>query len=223
MIDPALTPGSDPHLYLSTSCQHADHSYCQNQMGQAGPKRPATCKFCAAPCLCGCHTGRLDQPFRLLTTGSRDFDDVGLILSVLTGVVNVAQDRPVVVVHGVCSSGADWHADHLALWMRGLGRRVDVEHHPAVGHPTENFGGWPGAGPRRNAHMVGLGADLCAAFIGPCTSGRCHRPSLHPSHGASDCARRTEAAGIPTLRWYRGRVPAHVVDAWKSAHPGAAR
>lgn len=43
------------HLYLSTACLHANHSYCQGKDGFCGPKTPAVCKFCAAPCLCSCH------------------------------------------------------------------------------------------------------------------------------------------------------------------------
>ncbi|MFB6934553.1 hypothetical protein [Streptomyces chartreusis] len=80
-------------------------------------------------------------------------------------------------------------------------RRLEIEQHPAQRHPTEDFGPWPGAGPRRNAHMVSLGADACLAFIGPCTSPRCRRPGPHPSHGASGCADLAEQAGIPTRRW----------------------
>ncbi|MEU4738149.1 MULTISPECIES: hypothetical protein [Streptomyces] len=43
------------HYYLSTGCLHDQHDYCQNTRGQAGPKQPAACKFCAAPCICTCH------------------------------------------------------------------------------------------------------------------------------------------------------------------------
>lgn len=43
------------HVYLSTSCLHEEHEYCQAQQGRAGVKNPAECKFCEAPCTCGCH------------------------------------------------------------------------------------------------------------------------------------------------------------------------
>lgn len=50
------------HRYLSTACVHAAepgreelHEYCQANTGQAGQKRPATCKFCDAHCECWCH------------------------------------------------------------------------------------------------------------------------------------------------------------------------
>ncbi|MEU9703048.1 hypothetical protein [Streptomyces sp. NPDC047981] len=44
------------HHYLSTGCLHDQHAYCQGKSGQAGPKSPAQCKFCQAPCVCPCHT-----------------------------------------------------------------------------------------------------------------------------------------------------------------------
>lgn len=43
------------HFYVSTGCLHGRHDYCQAQHGRVGPKRPATCKFCGAPCRCPCH------------------------------------------------------------------------------------------------------------------------------------------------------------------------
>lgn len=43
------------HDYLSTACLHGEHGYCQGADGERGPKRPAQCKFCDAPCLCACH------------------------------------------------------------------------------------------------------------------------------------------------------------------------
>lgn len=59
---PLLEDGS--HYYLSTGCLHGDqvlpdgrtgHEYCQGETGQCGQKTPAVCKFCQAPCRCGCH------------------------------------------------------------------------------------------------------------------------------------------------------------------------
>lgn len=43
------------HMYLSTGCLHGDHSYCRQNTGKSGRKRPAACKFCQAPCICLCH------------------------------------------------------------------------------------------------------------------------------------------------------------------------
>lgn len=138
-------------------------------------------------------------PYRILVTGSRDWNDVPLVRQAIAGTASCFPGH-VVIVHGACPTGADLIA---STWAREMGAGLDVseEGHPAQGHPTEDFGPWPGAGPRRNAHMVRLGADACLAFIGPCTSPRCRRPDPHPSHGASHCARLAEKAGIPTRRW----------------------
>jgi hypothetical protein len=137
----------------------------------------------------------MTAPYRVLVTGSRDWDNATAIAAAIDQAVIDAGDRPVIVVHGACPTGADWHADHHARWMRGKGCAVDVEPHPAQNHPTEDFGPWPGAGPRRNQYMVSLGVDLCLAFIGPCNRTHCYRPP-HGSHGATHCARLAKHAGI---------------------------
>ena len=43
------------HVYLSTSCMHGHHDYCKTDVGIAGLKTPAKCKFCPAECVCACH------------------------------------------------------------------------------------------------------------------------------------------------------------------------
>lgn len=48
----------EPHVYLSTSCFHGDHRYCQRETGLLGNKTPAVCKFCTAPCVCLCHADK---------------------------------------------------------------------------------------------------------------------------------------------------------------------
>jgi hypothetical protein len=47
-------PGEHRH-YLSTSCVHGDHAYCQGDTGAAGAKTAARCKFCPSKCVCPCH------------------------------------------------------------------------------------------------------------------------------------------------------------------------
>lgn len=142
--------------------------------------------------------------YRILITGSRDWTDQRAIEDILTtaGALAIAQGKRLVVVHGACPTGADRIADAWARWHQNRGQNFDIEEHPAKGHPTEDFGEWPGAGPRRNAYMVSLGADACFAFIGPCTSPRCRRTDSHLSHGASGCAGLAEQAAIPTRRTY---------------------
>jgi len=142
------------------------------------------------------------RPYRILVTGSRDWEDVAAVEDALTALAaaNVFHLRTTVVVHGACRTGADKIADSWATWHGVTNPLVQVERHPAQNHPTEDFGPWPGAGPRRNAHMVGLGADVVLAFIGRCTSRRCRRTDTHGSHGATGCAQLAEHAGIPVRR-----------------------
>lgn len=141
------------------------------------------------------------KPYRLLVTGSRDWSDEDLVRHQLTRAWLTVKG-PFVVVHGACPTGADDIAsDWVANMLEAEMGDVREEAHPAQSHPTQDFGPWPGAGPRRNAHMVRLGADIALAFIGPCTSPRCRRTNPHPSHGASGCADLAEAAGIPTRRF----------------------
>lgn len=47
------------HHYLSTGCLHGGqgHTHCAAMVGVNGAKRPATCKWCLAPCRCRCHGG----------------------------------------------------------------------------------------------------------------------------------------------------------------------
>lgn len=46
------------HVYLSTGCFHGEHEYCQSKTGLKGQKKPASCKFCCAGCVCWCHENR---------------------------------------------------------------------------------------------------------------------------------------------------------------------
>lgn len=130
---------------------------------------------------------------RILVTGSRDWGDGETVENALDDVYFASRaGEPVTVVHGACPTGADMIASEWVKKVRGAGWIVGEERHPA-----EDFGSWPGCGPRRNKHMVELGADVCLAFIGPCTSRRCKRVDPHMSHGASGCADLAKAAGIP--------------------------
>lgn len=52
---PAPQPEASAHTYLSTGCLHGEHAYCQGKTGKVGAKKPASCKFCDAPCTCSCH------------------------------------------------------------------------------------------------------------------------------------------------------------------------
>jgi hypothetical protein len=134
----------------------------------------------------------MPDPYRCLITGSRDWSDQDVIWQALADVVRqLPPDQDLVLVHGMCPTGADAMADD---WAVKYGAAIER-------HRAEHFGPWPACGPRRNAYMVHLGADVCYAFIGPCTGRRCRRPEPHGSHGATGCADLAEQAGIETRRF----------------------
>jgi hypothetical protein len=114
--------------------------------------------------------------FRALVTGSRTWSDRQAILNALR---EHASQPGLVVVHGACPKGADALADELA---REYG--VQVERHPADWGAHGRAAGFV-----RNAKMVGLGADVCLAFI------------HNGSKGATMTADLAEKAGIPTWRF----------------------
>jgi len=137
------------------------------------------------------------RDFRLLVTGSRDWDRPGTLRLALASVwydVRPFYDR-LVVVHGACPTGADRLAKAWADSHED-GTRVIDDPHPALWTVHGSA-----AGPIRNQVMVNKGAQRCLAFIGPCTSKKCRRRTPHPSHGAAGCAKLAEAAKIPTDRY----------------------
>lgn len=98
------------------------------------------------------------------------------------------RDRNLIVRHGACPTGADSHADdwlaEFAGWYDSLNANVVGDRHPADwathGHA---------AGPKRNAHMVKLGAHEVLAYPDP------------DSKGTYGCIDLAVAAGIPvTIR-----------------------
>jgi hypothetical protein len=119
------------------------------------------------------------KPWRILVTGSREWDDEA---SIRTALIAAASERPegtdLIIVHGACPRGADAMAD---TWAKDYGCRV--ERHPAE---WSRFG--KQAGFIRNTVMVEAGVDECLAFI------------KDNSRGATHCAGLAEKAGIPTLR-----------------------
>jgi hypothetical protein len=127
--------------------------------------------------------------YRILVTGSREYGDYDTICRELASAwphlaVTTSPVPRIVVVHGACPTGADALGARAAL---ALG--MDAESHPADWHPD---GGKldRGAGFRRNALMVSLGADICLAFyqLGAGNKGTDH------------CAKLAEKAGIPVRR-----------------------
>jgi len=135
--------------------------------------------------------------YRVLVTGSRNWPTAQTVASALNDIHDrLTPGRALVVVHGACKTGADFDAHAWCLRRQHLGDPVLEEAHRAdwITHRQA-------AGPIRNQLMVSLGADVCVAFIGPCTSPKCHRSEPHGSHGATGCADLAEQAGIPVKRW----------------------
>ncbi|WP_046249557.1 DUF2493 domain-containing protein [Streptomyces sp. MBT28] len=129
----------------------------------------------------------MTKPYRILVTGSRDWNDERTVWQALAATVlaNTDEHTPAVIVHGACPRGADAHAASWAKLVQSDPQRVVTEEpHPA---DWDQYG--KAAGFRRNAEMVDLGADICLAFI------------RNGSRGASHTAGLAERAGIPVRRW----------------------
>ena len=145
------------------------------------------------------------KPYRILVTGSRAWADAYAVSFHLEAAAVDALGREVIVVHGA-AEGADMLSD-TAAWDLGF----TPEAHPADwdgpcrpeckhGPRRRRYDGTaycPAAGDYRNQEMTGLGADVCVAFVLSCRNRKCKKPRPHDSHGASDCAERAAAAGIP--------------------------
>lgn len=114
---------------------------------------------------------------RILVTGSRDWTDRQTIISALSEAWHlVGRPHDAVLVQGECHLGG---ADQIAaeVW-RAWG-------YPVEGHPAEFGPNGHVLGPKRNAEMVALGADMCLAF------------PLPSSRGTKNCMRLAREAGIP--------------------------
>lgn len=126
--------------------------------------------------ICECGFMPSASAWRVLVTGSREYDAPGVVAYRL-GLEAIYADSvglPMVVIHGA-ARGADKYAHDWAELARG----VTPDPHPANWR-TGNL-----AGHVRNQVMVDLGADVCLAFPRP------------GSTGTWDCIRRAKAAGIP--------------------------
>lgn len=159
--------------------------------------------------------------YRVLVTGSRDWSSPFTITEALNGIYR-SVSSPLVVVHGQCDPlnpdtgrripweraqklgraadflGADWHAHLWAAISKSCRMRVREEMHPAAWYPDGRFDA--SAGFRRNAEMVGFGADEALAFLAPCAKPGCREPRPHYSHGTEHCATMAAQAGIPVRR-----------------------
>ena len=125
--------------------------------------------------------------FRVLVSGSRKWVDEASVIRGLQFAQKTARSADpavqMVLVHGDCPNSADRVAARLAQQAGWA-----LEPHPAVWRPFPD----PkrvdkGAGYKRNAEMVALGADRALVF------------QLERSAGTEHCAIRSVRAGIPTF------------------------
>lgn len=115
--------------------------------------------------------------FRVIVTGSRNFDDFDLMFNSLKNVSELYKPAKVTIVHGG-AKGADDLAERVA-------NRLDL--------PTEvHYADWKrhgrGAEPIRNTEMVKAGADMVLAF-----------PLGVASRGTEHCMRTAKRDGITVV------------------------
>ena len=142
------------------------------------------------------------RPFRVLVAGSRIWTDTAHVALHLGDLI-AHHPEGMVVVHGACPEGLDQIADawaqatpgvepeaHAADWdscawecptsSHRFQKKRDDRVHPGL---LPDY--CPKAGPRRNALMVGLGADLMLGW------------PLGRAHGTRNCLQLARRAGIP--------------------------
>ena len=130
---------------------------------------------------------------RVLVTGSRTWSDERQLADALFETRQQAlRDGAdgILVVHAAGSEGAVAQA---AAWCTANGV-------PAEAHAADRGGDGADADRVRDQRMVDAGAEVCLAFIGPCTSGKCRRPKPHNAHDGNACAELAKKAGIPVRR-----------------------
>jgi SLOG family YspA-like protein len=138
---------------------------------------------------------------RVIVTASRTWSDPHPIRRDLADLCGRACWE-FVVIHGAAKGGDTIASQWVADQRRGGNTSVSEEPHRA----NWNLYG-RAAGIIRNTDMVRSGADLCLAYLCPCTIPRCKRPQPHDTHGAVNCAELAHAAGIEVrpLRWEERR------------------
>lgn len=173
----------------------------------------------------------------IIVTGSKKWKDRNVIYEVLDETLEELHSQGFgMEIHVGDASGADqitheWVAEkNGGIFVKSdkfrkiTGRVVDIETFNARwNHCSSSCGSkanvhmklnrnhelyCPSAGMRRNAIMVARGGHLCLAFILDCSS------------GSTECAKMAEKAGIETIRYRQGRLPA---DSRRVDKPGSSR
>lgn len=122
--------------------------------------------------------------FRILVTGSRDWDDWETFSDALHQHIYGNAGKYITIIHGGCPTGADYFASHLAKQLTP-GRSSEEVHRAE----WEKHG--RAAGPIRNREMVDSGFDVCLAFI------------KNNSKGATGCAKMAEKASGSHVKYFR--------------------
>jgi SLOG family YspA-like protein len=131
---------------------------------------------------------------RILVTGSREWDNWRAVYWTLSSLQSACPGQRITLVHGG-ARGADAIAEQAAQYLGWA-----IERHEADWDANGKA-----AGAIRNQAMADAGADLCVAFVRPCSLTRCkrpgatrpRRPGAHITHGTADCIKRAKSAGIP--------------------------
>lgn len=113
------------------------------------------------------------RPYRILVTGSRNWNDLNRLEQALHEHINelmrTGEADRFVIVHGDCPSGADRMAAELA---------ARTPHVTAEAHPADWGKHGKSSGFVRNQEMVNLGADILFAFIKDDSRGATHTLNL---------------------------------------------
>lgn len=84
------------HVYLSTACMHGIHQHCQAGATQYGEEKvPATCKWCAAPCICPCHQASptmLEQRIEAIVDQALAQSEQGYTVNVATEITTLVTE-----------------------------------------------------------------------------------------------------------------------------------
>lgn len=156
----------------------------------------------------------MSDPYVILFTAGRElFNKVPKVREELESLIRarVQPGRLVMIRHGDCP-GKTSGDNAVNRWVREFGEEFQAYTHSVsavwddcvpkcpqipdhrrikssddIFHPGERGSYCPGAGPRRNAQMVGMGADVCLAM------------PMGLSYGTKGCARLAKKAGIEVV------------------------